>query len=209
MIVKLLHRTSFLFFILSLFAHAIIFGAALLLPQIFQNTTIKPLPLGNITTFNVSFSPSQNIGSLVPPKSTGCQKPILKKLKLPGHSLSHKQTNISRKESAIATHHQNLPDEQEKILVVDISSLSASHMNQQPTYPEEAEKNGTEAKCLIKILIDKNGVIKKIRSLVSSTECSPVFMQEIQNSLKHWRFTNPGSSNIETIVPIDFKLSDY
>ncbi|MBA4249757.1 MAG: hypothetical protein C0432_03190 [Candidatus Puniceispirillum sp.] len=208
MIIQFVRRSSFLFFVLSMFAHAFIFGAALLLPQIFQNTKIKSLPLGNITTFNVSFLTSQNLGSLVQKKQMGYPKTMTRELKKQGLALSKKQT-IPHKESAIASHRQHLPVEPEKIMVVDISSLSASQSNQQPPYPEEAEKNGIEAKCLVKILIDRNGHIQKIRPLSSSTECSPIFMQEIQNSLKHWKFNNPQSSNIETVVPIDFKLSDY
>lgn len=207
MLIQFLRRSSFIFFTVSLCTHALIFGAAMLLPQIFQNKSAKLLPLGQTTTFNVSFQPTHKHGTLHKKQPRGYQKSTSTKINIQGHLISntHKVKNV---ESSIATTYKT-SSSPEKIIHIPLSNLNASSSNQQPQYPEEAENQGIEAKCLVKIIIDPSGSIVKIQSLASSKECPNPFMQEVQHTLKQWKFDNPQSRNVETIVPIDFKLSDY
>lgn len=207
MSIQFLRRSSFIFFAVSLFTHALIFGAAVLLPQMLQNKNVKFLPLGPITTLNISFHPSHQLGAFQKKQTKGCQKSIPTKINTQGHLLAHvrKTKNI---ESSTATYHKT-SHSQEKAIHIPLSHLNASSFNQQPQYPEEAENQGIEAKCLVKIIIDPSGSIAHIQSLASPNECPSPFVRELHHTLKHWKFHNPQSNNVETIVPIDFKLSDY
>ncbi len=77
-----------------------------------------------------------------------------------------------------------------------------------PTYPEDARKNGIEGMVWVKVLIDKKGLVK--RAVVIKRKGTESFEDVTLNAARQWEF-KPAVAGKETVdvwvvIPFAFKL---
>lgn len=94
---------------------------------------------------------------------------------------------------------------------IDVDEFPAVTKSVNPVYPEEAKTNGIEGTVYLKILVDKEGNVKKA-VVTKRTDGSVALEQAAMDAAKQWTF-KPATIKKQPVeiwvsIPFKFKLAD-
>jgi len=94
--------------------------------------------------------------------------------------------------------------------MIDVDEFPTPTKTVNPEYPEEAKKAGIEGIVQLKVLVDKEGNVKK--AIVTKTNGSVVLEQAALNAAKQWTF-KPATIKKQPVeiwvsLPFKFKLTE-
>jgi TonB family protein len=94
---------------------------------------------------------------------------------------------------------------------IDVDEFPAVTKSVNPVYPEEAKKNGIEGTIVLKVLVDKDGNVKKAE-VTRRTDGSVALEQAAIDAAKQWTF-KPATIKKQPVqiwvsLPFKFKLSE-
>lgn len=201
--------------LLSAMGHLVVFASAYYLTVFDEPTNnTQALPLGDSTTFNVSFEPllSQPQPTVLTPLSQDIvphsKRPFVNRKT---DSTAHDSVKGKVDGSSLTTL-PTKPSLSHQASLRPITDLKPYAQNPLPIYPEEERQEGNQATCSFLVSVTGDGEVSTIAydESDSGQNCVVAFQKAARHALKQWKFHPPSRIDLHNTyrVDINFLLQD-
>lgn len=198
-------KISFILCVLgSTLCHGAFFCATYYFVQHNKAVEDMSLPKGSHLSYEVSFAsfPVEEKSSVVKKDQQDSALAVV------DHSFKRRKETISGRQSQSwsKASASSLP-----VSVWDETKVIPAPENAFPLYPQSEEEQGSEAICIMRVQIHRNGHVMDVDVVNGCQNCTPAFKEAAKKALMRWRFLETKGmirTSFNKIIPIHFKMDD-